>query len=184
MTLSVIMSYGMSLRNLKYLQRQNPIAILVGVDTPPYTETFLVANVAGTTPADDIFWDVHCQVIPSSTLFIIVQMGNVFDFFRPIGDASYCDMLQAHTKHEWSSDGVTWITPDFDSDSDSDPNGGSERNWPDEVRDGDARSYLSFWGTDYKSLTGGCCSTSTAVYETYPALPENGESKSWGQQCT
>ena len=34
---------------------------------------------------------------------------KVRDFFRPVEGASYCEMLQSHTLHEWSRDGLTWV---------------------------------------------------------------------------
>ena len=98
---------------------------------------------------------------------------KVRDFIRPIdSDTSYCEMLQAHNKHQWSSDGLTWVTPDFYSGG---SNGGSATNWPrDKGGAGDERKHLSFWGNDWdgSSSTGGCCSTSTASY-----------GSSWGKSC-
>ena len=91
-------------------------------------------------------------------------------------------MLKARNKHLWSSDGLTWSTPDFAGGSGD--NGGSAADWPrDKGRDGDVRRELSFWGDD-GSVTGGCCSTSTTEYRTYPALPANGISTAWGHACT
>ena len=66
----------------------------------------LVADVAGTTIANAAYWGETCKVIPSSTLFIVLDMGSARDFFKPIEGASYCDMLQSSTKHRWSADGI------------------------------------------------------------------------------
>lgn len=137
----------------------------------PNTGMALVAEVAGTTRANDAFWAVQCKKIPSNTLFLVLDMGAVRDFFKPIAGASYCEMLQSNTKHQWGgSDGVVWTTPEFCGGS----NGGSAIDWPlKKGRDGDARQYLSFWGTDDDRQTGGCCSTSTTEYN-----------RGWGKACT
>eukprot|EP00729_Bicosta_minor_P032611 gene32611-biopygen9561 len=149
---------------------------------PPNTGMSLVAAVPGTTVADDAFWAVECQKIPSTARGITVDMGAVRDFFRPVEGSSFCEMLTSNTKHQWSADGETWV--DVDILIDSDLNGGSTLWWPrDKGRAGDARTYLSFWG-DYGSRTGGCCSSSTAVDMTYPSLPGNGVSTAWGQPFT
>lgn len=150
---------------------------------PPNTGMTLVADVAGTTDANDAFWKEKCKSIPSNALFVVVDMGGVRDFFRQMGNVTFCTMLQAHNKHQWSHDGVTWVTPDFHSDSDL--NGGSADAWPrDKGRAGDERQVLSRWSTDdCCSYTGGCCSSSAAEQATYPSLPENGGGKAWGQAC-
>ena len=41
---------------------------------PPNTGMTLVANVAGTTFANDAFWAVECQKVPSNAKFIVVDM--------------------------------------------------------------------------------------------------------------
>ena len=95
---------------------------------------------------------------------------KVRDFIRPIdSETSYCEMLQADDKHQWSSDGLTWVTPGYSPSTNS--NGGSVAKWPrDKGRAGDERAHLSFWGND-GSLTGGCCSSSTATFFTGWDLP-------------
>lgn len=106
----------------------------------------------------------------------MTSLPKVRDFIRPIdSETSYCEMLQAHNKHQWSSDGLTWVTPDFYR-SDIPHNGGSATNWPrDKGRAGDERVHLSFWGDARDDgRTGGCCSTSTATYST---------GSYWGQSC-
>lgn len=152
---------------------------------PRNTGMSLVADVAGTTRADDAFWAEQCQIIPLNALFIVVDMGAVRDFFRPAKDVSFCEMMQTHSKHQWSYNGVDWVTPTFHAHSN---NGGSAGNWPlNKGRAEDKRKYLSFWGTnhDSPSLTGGCCSTSTAVDATRPSLNGNNDNHpSWGQSCT
>ena len=93
------------------------------------------------------------------------------DFFRPVEGSTFCEMLTSNTKHQWSADGKTWVTVGFNSYSGH--NGGSVGGWPrDKGRAGDARAHLSFWGDD-GGVTGGCCSSSTAVRRT-----------AWGQPFT
>ena len=137
---------------------------------PPDVGMSLVVNVAGTTKANDAFWAEQCKTIPASTLFLVLDMGAVRDFFKPVAGVTYCEMLQARNKHQWSSDGLTWVTPDFLSFG----QGGSATNWPrDNGRAGDERKHLSFWGDD-GNLVGGCCSTSTATHTT---------GSLWGKSC-
>jgi len=147
---------------------------------PPNTGMSLVVAVPGTTVADDAFWAVECQKIPSMARGITVDMGAVRDFFRPVEGSSFCEMLTSYNKHQWSADGETWVDVAFYGHSVL-HNGGSAYGWPrDDGRAGDARTHLSFWGDD-GSLTGGCCSSSTAVAHTLPSLPGNGGNTHWGQ---
>ena len=44
---------------------------------PPNTGMSLVVEVAGTTLANDAFWAVECQKIPSNTEFLVLDMGAV-----------------------------------------------------------------------------------------------------------
>lgn len=128
---------------------------------PPNVGMSLVADVAGTTVANDAFWAEKCMTIPSSTKFIVLDMGAVRDFFKPTEGSTYCDMLQAHNKHQWSPNGVDWVAVAFFGGSDH--NGGSANWWPrDKGVEGDARKHLSFWGVD-DGRKGGWGSTSTAV---------------------
>eukprot|EP00729_Bicosta_minor_P033077 gene33077-biopygen13782 len=76
---------------------------------PPNTGMSLVADVPGTTLTNDAFWAEQCKTIPSSTAFIVLDMGAVRDFFKPTEGSTYCDMLQAHNKHQWSPNGVDWV---------------------------------------------------------------------------
>ena len=138
---------------------------------PPNTGMSLVTNVAGTTKADDSYWAEVCKRVPLNTLFIVVDMGSVRDFFKPItAETTYCEMLQAYDKHQWSANGVDWFEIEFRRQH----NGGSASDWPrDKGATGDERSRLSIWGTNYQKNTGGCCSTSTAEHVTYTSLPGN-----------
>ena len=148
---------------------------------PPNTGMTLVADVAGTTVADDAFWAVECQKIPDNTEFLVLDMGAVRDFFKPIDSAtSYCEMLQSNKLHQWSANGVDWFVVDIWDGA----NGGSAVFWPSNTsRVGDKRKFLSFWGHDGSTM-GGCCSTSSAVTITRPSLPGNGKYTWWGQSFT
>eukprot|EP00729_Bicosta_minor_P007309 gene7309-biopygen16917 len=132
------------------------------VDHIHHTGMSLVADVPGSTVANDAFWAKQCKTIPPSTLFLVLDMGTVRDFFKPAdAGTSYCEMLQADDKHQWSPNGVDWFAVEFYNYNNH--NGGSASWLPrDEGVEGDAREHLSFWGID-GSFTGGCCSTSTAV---------------------
>lgn len=83
---------------------------------PPNMVMTLVANVTGTTRANNAYWADKCTTIPSNAVSIVVDIGTVRDFFKPTDGNSYCDMLQSTTKHQWSGDGLTWITPGFYND--------------------------------------------------------------------
>lgn len=84
-------------------------------------------------------------------------------------------MLKSNDKHQWSRNGVDWYTSGKIKFHSGDGNGGSAAYWPQDSVQGDSRQRLSFWGND-GVLTGGCCSTSTAVGTT-------GSAK-WGQSFT
>ena len=125
---------------------------------PSNVELVLVADVLGATRADDVFWAERCTSIPSNTLFIVVDIGTSRDFYKPIAvptASSYCNMLQANNKHQWSPNGIQWFDVDFNPNEEF--NGGSAINWP-QGHDGDKREFLSFWG--FKRRDGGCCSSS------------------------
>lgn len=109
-------------------------------------------------------------------------MGAVRDFYKPIdGATTFCEMLQAHNKHQWSANGVDWFEIEFTAYEHSNK-GGSAGGWlPIEGLQEDKRIYRSFWGNDL-GMIGGCCSSSTAVTETHPSLP--GQPTHWGQPFT
>ena len=81
-------------------------------------------------------YNTDCHSIPLNTIYIKFE-ASVIDYFRPVQGSTYCEMLQSHTKHQWSSDGKTWVTPSYYSAH----LGGSSHGYP-----ADGRSYLSFWG--------------------------------------
>lgn len=91
---------------------------------------------------------------------------KVRDFFRPVEGATFCEMLRSLSKHQWSHDGLTWVTPDYHTMGANGDGcfGGSETWWPlNHGRSVDARRSLSRWGDDDTGAeSGGCCSTSYA----------------------
>eukprot|EP00729_Bicosta_minor_P032758 gene32758-biopygen12650 len=152
---------------------------------PPNTGMSLVANVPGTTVANDAYWAAQCETIPASTLFLVLDMGTVRDFFKPADvGTTYCEMLQAHDKHQWSPNGVDWFAVEFNNKSDS-GNGGSASWWPrDKGIEGDARNHLSFWGVDVDTFTGGCCSTSAVVNVSHSSAIDIVNGINWGHPFT
>ena len=73
-------------------------------------------------------------------------MGSVVDYFKPVEGKTYCEMLQSHKLHQWSSDGKNWIIPLYYHHL----FGGSDHGYPT-----DGRGYLSFWSGN--GANGGCC---------------------------
>jgi hypothetical protein len=70
--------------------------------------------------------------VPTLTVTILIVVatlkGETRDYFKPIQRASMCDMLVSHAKHQWSPNGVDWVTPpQYQQDH---LNGGSQQNWP------------------------------------------------------
>ena len=100
---------------------------------------------------------------------VLLEMGSVVDYYRPSKGNSWCDMFTSKaTKHEFSRDGVKWVTP---ADHTANNYGGSADNYvPDANANSDEREYLSFWGDD--ALKGGCC------HSTYS------DKAGWGQAFT
>ena len=135
------------------------------LSTPPPHNTVISdvkITVDGTTEANTAFWKSKCSVVPSDTIDIVVVMGSVYDYYRPVPDPSltnqerFCSMLIAHDKHQWSSDGINWRTPERHNVA----FGGSKAQYPRDHIDGDNRKWLSFWG--YNRESGGCCQSSFA----------------------
>lgn len=75
----------------------------------------LVADVPSTTQANTKYWKEKCKDIPDDAHFIVVAMGSVRDYFKPVDGATYCQMLRSHNKHLWSPDGLTWAVPKYDA---------------------------------------------------------------------
>ena len=117
-------------------------------------------TVQSTDQADAAYWGEKCREVSNHAAYIVIAMGQVADYFRPVNGRSFCDMLQSNKLHEWSPDaGVTWMKPT--------PNqayflGGSSYEWqqtqnPMYGPQTDYRHYLSRWGGT-KGYGGGCCS--------------------------
>ena len=94
-----------------------------------------LVRVAGTTHANRSFWKQHCTVIPPEALWVVVDMGNVRDFFKPIGNATFCDMLTSRRLHAWNPartydavGSMPWLEPARWTDAVV--GGGSDHNWP------------------------------------------------------
>ena len=131
--------------------KSSDVVVCATVTTPT-----VVAQVAGTTAADEAFWTGKCNALGNPWLseddIIKVEMGQVTDYFKPTTTPMrLCSLLTSHTKHKWSAthDGI-YVTPNYGSDH----FGGSASGWP-----SDGRAYLSSWGDPTWRL-GGCCHTS------------------------
>ena len=119
------------------------------------------------------YWNLKCKEIPSDAKMILVEMGSVVDYYRPRkAGMSWCDMLTGYAKHEFSRDGVKWVTPKFQPAPGA--YGGSTSSAhvivPDMSAAGDKRTYLSFWGAERSP--GGCCHASYS------------DKSSWGRAFT
>jgi hypothetical protein len=146
--------------------------------------------VAGTLKATDAFWREKCKEVPAGAAYLVLTMtpGDVVDYFKPVDGADWCEMLTSKTKHQWSEDGIVWITPGYYDSSDvhwgaTGVNGGSAQDWPHDTLEGDQRAFLTSWGTDYwgNGKTGACCSNSTSE----STVDLNGEAFSfWGHAFT
>jgi hypothetical protein len=130
-------------------------------------ELFDVIKVKSTTLTGREFWTTHCKAIPSHAEYIVIFIGMVKDYFKPLPGVTYCEMLDSHTDHLWSpmgngARGTLWRKPSYTTQSGH--FGGSEYNWPrDNGVRGDNRAHLSFWGQG--DGQGGCCSTSLDSYD-------------------
>jgi serine/threonine protein kinase len=141
--------------------------------------TIPMVDTNGTTQLDGAFWKGACQKVPADALYIVVDMGSTRDLFRPVEGNSWCQMLTAPNKHQWSEAGKDWKTPNYHSNSNM---GGSAVDWPKNGVGGDARRHLSMWGTDESDTKGGCCSSSFVDYVTLPTTTNN--TYGWGQPFT
>ena len=100
-------------------------------------------------------WSRMCQSYkPLPKVDVIVQMGDVIDYFKPAPNKHLCDMLTSNRAHQWSSDGTKWLTPLYSSNTAF--LGGSAMNYPRDHIELDRRSYLSSWGGT--AQPGACCS--------------------------
>lgn len=141
----------------------------------------LLARVGSATKADSAFWGAACQRLPPTTQYIIVLMGAVLDYFKPIdGETSFCDMLTSNDKHLWSPNGVDWQQPTYANATQGSGKvlGGSSDAWPRDKVGNDERDLLSMWGDMDGAKLGGCCSRSKKVAST---TGHNGGTDTWAQ---
>jgi len=82
-------------------------------------------------------WATKCSEVPTSADHIKVVMGTVEDYFKPVTGYTVCDMLTSYTKHQWSNDQVSWVTPVYYHGH----LGGSQWGWPASNVAGDTRTY-------------------------------------------
>jgi hypothetical protein len=152
--------------------------VAVAALSPPNITEILLSESDASTNLDGAFWNTACLKIPASAKYVVVEMTEVRDFYRPIQGATFCQMLLSNHQHEWSANGINWVTPRYSVSAHTGKlYGGSFLNWPKQNVSGDARKQLSFWGYETADGKGGCCSTSYADYDT--PTPENGYG--WGQ---
>ena len=111
---------------------------------------------SGSTIYNSAYWRSKCKEIPTDAKMVLVEMGSVLDYYRPSAGASWCEMFTSEkAKHEFSRDGVKWVTP---SDHSGHYGGSVHNQIPDARVNDDKRSYLSFWGSN--GSKGGCCHSS------------------------
>ena len=111
---------------------------------------------------DTKLWMEKCTRMPSNVVDVVVEMGQVTDYFRPIPKKKVCDMLLSSQLHEWSGDGMKWVKPEYTTNTDV--LGGSVNDFPKEAIADDSRMHLSTWGSKSGRQRGGCCSMATNEY--------------------
>ena len=120
------------------------------------TETLLTRSFKGDLIMNKDMWLELCEALPTiPKVDVIVHMGTIFDYYKPLSDLKLCDMLASNQQHQWSRDGINWITPKYASKAHF---GGSAKYYPEQALKGDVRVRLSTWGSTKHA--GGCCATS------------------------
>jgi len=131
---------------------QQVIDMLNGLPDASVSQWQEVASAGGNTRVDDAFYNAVCGNFNDLTTsdIILVQMGEVKDYFHPGQAMSMCHFL-LNQDYSWSAteDG-TYVTPSMYGHH----FGGSAGNWPQQI---DGRAYLSFWGSRDGGSIGGCC---------------------------
>ena len=129
-----------------------------------------VMSTAGTQKLNAAYWASTCKQVPSTATTAILRMGSVVDYYRPNSGMSWCEMFTSLTaRRQYSSDGMAWVTPENHH---LDYGGSADYKMPHTGIPGDKRLYVSFWGSETPSQTGGCC------YTAYAGYPK------WGQAFT
>lgn len=126
-----------------------------------------VAYVTSDTTANVEFWLKRCKLIsPGGDIHqevhqIMIEMGDLLDFYMPADGYNWCDMLVARDRHYHSTDGTVFYQPDYyvPSSSSFGPLGGSAA-MPDTGTQ--SRGYLTFWGSE--SYAGGCCQSQDSTH--------------------
>eukprot|EP00928_Gymnodinium_smaydae_P055705 TRINITY_DN39195_c0_g1_i1.p1 TRINITY_DN39195_c0_g1~~TRINITY_DN39195_c0_g1_i1.p1 ORF type:complete len:343 (-),score=57.14 TRINITY_DN39195_c0_g1_i1:63-1091(-) len=126
-----------------------------------------VEYVPGDKKADAAFWEKRCAVLDEDAKVdkIMISLDGRIEFFKPVEGNSWCEMFIANDKHQFSDDGMTWVTPDYTTEASF--FGGSASDWANEKYD---RGFLTFWGSEQHP--GGCCSKEVKG--------ENPLAESWG----
>ena len=129
----------------------------IGITTQSISSSAYNTSLGSQTSNDAVWW-TSCsaaQTLSGKTNpAIMLTMGSVVDYFRPTANHTLCEMLSSADKHDWSNDGVTWVTPAHYYWI----MGGSAYEWPKHNVQGDDRDYLSMWGTGTHPVSvSGCC---------------------------
>merc|ERR1719272_1452772 len=114
--------------------------------------------------------------LPATILYVMLDMGIYRDYYKPIDGATWCEMLAndedtPRNKHQWSPDGINWVTPEHQGDCKFNAHS-SSKYWPQTHVDGDDREFLSSWGWPIPKGKGGCCHSA------------HGDNDGWGQSFT
>jgi len=134
------------------------IEMLRGISDASPVGWQLVASVGEDDDTSNTFWNSICGNFDDLTVAdtILVEMGQIKDYFHPGGSMSMCHFL-FNQDFSWSAtEGGTYVTVPFNSKGRY--LGGSKGSW---VQDG--RNYLSFWGGD-TVRKGGCCNYASNNY--------------------
>merc|ERR1712080_293566 len=121
----------------------------------------LVASAGPDTKINTAFWNNVCGNFDDLTVAdtILVEMGQVKDYFHPGGSMSLCHFL-LNQDYTWSAfeDG-TYVRPNMYGNLGINF-GGSQAHWPANI---DGRNYVSFWG-NANGPFGGCCHGTSTNY--------------------
>jgi len=102
-------------------------------------------------------WVYDVEKFNSNVSVMRLNMGDVKDFYKPLENHSFKQMITSNDKHLWSKNLTDFIQPQYYSTH----LGGSATDWPNNNVENDNRRYLSFWGGG----TGGCCNVSYQTNE-------------------
>jgi len=119
----------------------------------------LVASVASNDETGTAFWNTICGNFDDLTVAdtILVEMGQVKDYFHPGGSMSLCHFL-LNEDYSWSpTEDGGYVRPQMDG---RNMLGGSKSRWVESI---DGREYLPFWGRENRG-DGGCCHYTSTNY--------------------